>query len=154
MLRPGEVLQVERRHLIFPDALPAGIPRTAFVVIEKPKTRKTAARRQHVRIRRGDVIDLLERRYGSLPPAARLWPYSPYQFSQRWDTLCVALGIPHKKSDLGLGFPPASLRPGGAAFLFAETDRIDCVHWRAGGSESKRSKTTCRSCPRSSFKQK
>ena len=128
MARPGELLAAERRNLVLEDDLPGGLAaRTAFFIVEKPKTRRTAARQQHVRIRRGDVIDALTRRYGALPRAARLWPYSPYQFRQRWDRCCDALGLPHVD---GTGFTPASLRAGGASFLYAETDRVDVVHWR------------------------
>ena len=77
-----------------------------------------------------DVLAALDRRYGGRAGRLHRGPLlglTPAAFRARWDCLCDRLGLPHRD---GARFTPASLRAGGATWLYQVSGVLDAVQWR------------------------
>ena len=79
--------------------------------MNKPKTRKTAARRQHVLIEDKALMWFLSLVLGLLSPLEKIWPSSPAPFSERLERILEFL-------ECAGAFPAAGLRAGGATHHF------------------------------------
>ena len=125
LLRPGEALALKWCDLLLPSQLMQ--PGRMYVRIRKPKSRKVAARQQHVRIDEPSLISLLESFAIFEQPAASIWQGTRAQFVACHNALVSKLGIGICD---GSGLTPASHRGGGATWLFEESGSLDTVRWR------------------------
>ena len=92
-----------------------------------PKTRRVAARRQHVRFDDPALINLLEAWLPRVRPGPRLWAGSATQFRAAHNALVQFFGV---SSLDGVGITPASHRGGGATWFFECTDDLPRTQWR------------------------
>ena len=123
--RPGEFLAASRKHLLTPENLLENEHMAVYLRIEKPKSRRRAARVQHVKVAHAGVVKFLQEVWQDLKPDERLYPGSSSVFRRRWDRLLQVLGIP-KSARL----TPASLRAGGAIAAFRAGAKIDELLWQ------------------------
>ena len=124
--RPCEFLSATRRLLTLPQDV-GYWARSAWLRILNAKNRLRYARRQLARSDEPLIVDLLAAVFGALPPASKLWPGSPSQFTSRWNAVCRALRIPART---GSGLTPASLRPGGATAMYLQDESLDNLRRR------------------------
>jgi hypothetical protein len=96
---------------------------TGVCVIRKPKTRKVAARRQHVLIEDPALMWALSILLGLLGSFERLWPFHQATFSKRLDSVLTFLGCKG-------AFPAAGLRAGGATHFFLSFRNIGYLRLR------------------------
>ena len=92
-------------------------------VINKPKTRKTAARRQHVLIEDRALMWFLGLFLSLLSPLEKIWPFSPATFSKRLEAVLKFLKC------VG-AFPAAGLRAGGATHHFLTFKNVGYLRLR------------------------
>ena len=126
MLHPAEMLALTREDLIYPkdvhyDCL------SLFVRISNPKTARFA-RRQHGRIDDGDIIELTELIFGSLPKQSKLYSGSIGSYRRQWNAVMDRLGVPNRQADRGA--TPGVLRGSGATHLYTSSEDINRVAWR------------------------
>ena len=122
LLRPSEAIALRRKDVSLPsDHWEKGI---LYIRVGAPKTRMKAARDQHVRIDEPMIADWISKMIGSMPPWSRIWHGSLAAFKSRFDLL--------QKEVLGsCVFVPASLRPGGATYLFRVfEENLQRLQWR------------------------
>jgi len=127
MLRPIELLALTVQDATFTTSS-RGLE-LLFVFIGSPKTRRLAARRQHVRIDDQLVVSALRRWWPCADGAAEqhLFLGTRGDFSLMFVALLRELGL---DTAPGERLTPACLRPGGATWLFHETDSPDLVRFR------------------------
>jgi len=127
MLRPIELLALTVQDATFTTSS-RGLE-LLFVFIGSPKTRRLAARRQHVRIDDQLVVPALRRWWpaGGGTAGQRLFLGSRLDFNDMFTALLAELGL---DTAPGERLTPACLRPGGATWLFQETDSPDLVRFR------------------------
>lgn len=125
MLRPSEVLNARRRHLVFASDRLAESG-DVFLHLVEPKT-KRFARLQHARISDPDVCLLLQASFGSLHPDAPLAPWGASAFRSRWNAVLDKLGVPSRRDS---GPTPGSLRGSGATELYIQLEDIPRIAWR------------------------
>ena len=113
MLRPGETAALQRGHLRF-SALTARTARSLIVVIMKSKTRYRAARVQSVLVEHSATLSWAREVLDELPLQAKLCNGGLPEFRRKLNLLLGALGLS------SLPYPQASLRPGGALYLFQQ----------------------------------
>ncbi|OLP79985.1 hypothetical protein AK812_SmicGene39667 [Symbiodinium microadriaticum] len=106
--RPGEVLKASRDKLLTPDDALEPLHRWLYLRITAPKSRRRAARVQHVKLDDVTAMEFTLSVWEKLPGPALLYPGSPSAYRRRWDKLLRMLGVPATA-----GITPASLRAGG-----------------------------------------
>ena len=123
ILRPCEGLQAVRDDLILPsDTLSeAGV---VYLRIPAPKSRWSGPRTQHASSRDLVLIALLETRYASLRPKAKLFDGAAAAYRKIWNTMMRTFNIPSSK------YTPASLREGGCCFAYERNPSITHLMWR------------------------
>ena len=120
LLRPGEFIRAERRHLVLPcdDCFSYG---SAIIAIEIPKTRFTGAKVQSSYVDAPDLVALLSALYPDSPPEAKLWPASQRVYRERVKALAAHMCLPTVRGKRNTGVDmivdPAGLRGGGATHL-------------------------------------
>ena len=98
--------------------------------VREPKTRKTAARHQAIRVDQPQLVQVIVLVFERLVPAQKLWPLSPSTFRNRFAKLIAALSLDNlegtriKPLDLG------SLRAGGATWMLQTTEDGELVRRR------------------------
>ena len=112
LLRPGEIVALMRSHILLPLVGDPLRPRLAIISVVKAKTRHRAARLQSVIIDDPLAAALLRHCLTLIPEIGIIVPRSGLEFRLRFASLLVAVGAQP------LPLSPASLRPGGALFLF------------------------------------
>jgi hypothetical protein len=78
-LRPVDGYRMRWKHVRGPSAH-LGLLCALFLIIEQPKMRRLAARREHARIDDPDVIDTLEALAAANEPDSLVWPSSAARF--------------------------------------------------------------------------
>ena len=123
ILRPCEALRAVRDDLVLPsDTLSdAGV---VYLRITSPKTRWSGPRTQHASSRNPVLIALLETRYASLRPKAKLFDGAAAAYRKIWNTVMHAFNIPASK------YTPASLRGGGCCYAYENHPSITDLMWR------------------------
>ena len=135
MLRPGETLRLRRRDLLFPGDL-LSERRVLYVIITKPKMRRLAARREHVRIADSLVLDTLESWLFGAAPATPLFSCKAAELRRGHDQLVQFFGI---ASSDGVGLTPASHRAGGATHAFMESGgNVEHCRWQGRWASTSR----------------
>lgn len=112
LLRPGELLNLTKRDVELPNQLTFGAP-CITVRIQKPKNYRQLGHSQFSVIRQTDTCNWVTWLiHHTKAPDDKLWPDSAVAFRRVFKNQCTRL--------LGKGhrFSPASLRAGGATFLF------------------------------------
>ncbi|MEE3330979.1 MAG: site-specific integrase [Myxococcota bacterium] len=123
LMRPGEAVSVTRADFVLPsDVLDDS--HVVFVRISRHKNVLKAGQ-QHAAIRDRSVVAFFEKVLGSLPRSTRIFHYTPQTFRKRWDTICARIGVVSGAD----GFTPASLRAGGATYLYTRGVSIPKIRW-------------------------
>ena len=127
ILRPGEMLRLRPADILPPSVLL--LPTlTAYVSIRDPKQKRTTARREHVLVEDAAFVAFLEEWlacHGA--PTRKIFKGKASDFRKCFDALVRFFGI--EPCD-GKGITPASLRGGGATWLFQQTGSIELPRWR------------------------
>ena len=98
-----------------------------FLRIGKPKMRWLTARREFVLIEDPGTTRLAVTMLKDVARNFLVWPLSPAAWRQKHNALTSFFGISTEDTK---GLTPASLRGGGATFLFRRTRSADVVRWR------------------------
>ena len=125
MLRPGEALTLRRQDILLPRDLMSN-RRCFYIIVQRPKMRRVAARREHVRVQDPFVLQVMEHWLDGIDASSRLFPISAAYLRVLHDHLVSFFGIPCLD---GIGLTPASHRAGGATHMFHECNSIDTVRW-------------------------
>ncbi|CAE7527916.1 unnamed protein product [Symbiodinium microadriaticum] len=123
--RPGEVLRATRDKLLTPDDALEPLHRWVYLRITAPKSRRRAARIQHVKLDDPTAMEYILSVWERLPNSSLLYPGSPSAYRRRWDKLLHMLGVPATA-----GITPASLRAGGAIAGFQRGLAVSDLMWR------------------------
>jgi hypothetical protein len=107
LLRPGEAVDMKKKHVRFAHAL-GSRAKVVVLVIAEAKTRRKAARVQHVILEEPLLVTIAERFCSFLGPEDPLFPLSGATYDKRFGQLLTAIGL--QPGD----FTPAGLRAGGA----------------------------------------
>ncbi len=132
MLRPGEMLLLEGRDLVFPSEVCS--LKHMFLAIRAPKNRRIAAKREHVRLDDPEVVAFFKVVKAQLALSDRIFRGDARSFRQCFNHLCAFFDIP---SDDINGLTPASLRAGGATFLYQITDQPETVRYKGRWANSR-----------------
>ena len=133
MLHPGELVELTRRDLVFPEDT-LGHTSSLFVHLRNPKTSRFA-RRQHGRIDDQAAIQFLFSLVRGLPPGARLYPGSTHSFRKQWNAILDRLGLPSKAAEHEA--TPGVLRGSGATHFYIATENIPLLAWRGRWARTK-----------------
>ena len=125
LLRPGEALALRRQDILLPRDLMSN-RRCLYIIVQRPKMRRVAARREHVRVQDPLVLQVMEQWLGGTDASSRLFPISAAYLRVLHDHLVSFFGILCLD---GIGLTPASHRAGGATHMFHECNSIDTVRW-------------------------
>lgn len=125
MLRPFELLSLRHKDISYVDSS-RGLS-LLFIFIGRPKTRHLAARRQHVRVDDQEIIPFVKASLSGGLPEARIFDAPPAHFRALFSALVEFFGIDARHL---VGVSPACLRPGGATWLYQETDSPEQVRFR------------------------
>ena len=112
LLRPGELYALRRDLVSLPGQLLGNAVAFAVVGIECPKNRRQLGRFQFATVRSENSSSWLSWICQGLVPGERLWTSTGTDFRKRFKTLLWYLGLDTQN------FVPASLRAGGATYLF------------------------------------
>ena len=123
--RPGEVLKASRDKLLTPDDALDPFHRWLYLRITSPKSRRRAARIQHVKLDDTTAMEYVLSVWERLPGSSPLYPGSPSAYRRRWDRLMQMLAVPATA-----GITPASLRAGGAIAGFQRGLGVPDLMWR------------------------
>ena len=118
LLRPGELLNLRRRHVGLPNHVTLALP-CVTLCLEKPKNFRQLGLRQFVSIKHPSACEWLSWTCSLLKQHDdKLWPHSHAEFRRMFKvcTLKMKVGDCH--------FTPASLRASGATFLFDEEEDV------------------------------
>lgn len=124
-LRPVELSALTLEDVVLPEDLGVDV-RALFCRIRNPKNRRLAARLEHVRVDQPGLLAFARAIKQRWPRDARLF-LSYAALSREWSRLCCFLGLPASGAN---GLTPASLRSGGASWLFHSTQDLSMVRWR------------------------
>ena len=105
-----------------------------FVVIDKPKMRRLAARRSYTRIDDIGIVQFAEGFVSRFPPDQLLFNGTYLELSKAFKAICGELGLPHGAPQ---GLTLGSLRPGGATWLYRVTDNSELVRFRGRWASSR-----------------
>ena len=123
--RIGEVLTATRGDLMLPSDSFDDSCSIAFLKIRKPKSRKRGIGRvQHIRVSEACTVQFLERHFGHLDSAVKLFPRSASAFRSRWDRILDVLKIP-----VNCRPTPAGIRGGGAILAYKRNRPIQDILW-------------------------
>jgi len=122
-----------RKHLVFPsDQLEDDEESTsllaAYFRIEKPKSWRTGAFRQHTMITYVAMVRFFEALWGGSPKDDFLYPLGPRAFRSRWNKICGVLGVPAEDTEEGI--TPAVARGSGTTFFYKETQDLPRTAWK------------------------
>ena len=129
LARIGEVFAAFRQDLVLPKDTGEDSG-SILLSVREPKTRKTAARHQAIRVDQPQLVQVIALAFERLIPAQKLWPLSPSTFRSRFAKLIAALSLDNlegtriKPLDLG------SLRAGGATWLLQTSEDGELVRRR------------------------
>ena len=112
LLRPGELLNLTRQLVSLPGQLLGNAVQYAVVGILSPKNRRQLGRFQFAVCRSQNSTKWLAWLCHGLHPSERLWAGTGSDFRRRFKILLSYLGLED------LRFVPASMRAGGATYLF------------------------------------
>ena len=128
LLRPGEALRIRRSDLIFPEET-AAERELLFVALQEHKTRngRTLDGPQHAIVRDPLVISYLRAVVRSKLPDHPVVALTHRELLRTWRGVLAALGSSGWQRD---GFPPSSLRSGGATWLYTANCPRPEVSWR------------------------
>jgi hypothetical protein len=112
LLRPGEMFALTRQLVSLPGQLLGNAAAFAVVGIIGPKNKKQLGKYQFSVCRSANATAWLTWFCDGLLPCERLWPGTAKDFRKRFKLLLKYLGLED------LNFSPASLRAGGATYLF------------------------------------
>ena len=126
LLRPGEILPLQRCHLILPCDMISD-EAVAYVCILNSKTRRFL-QRQHAKVSDAATVRFLQGLFRDLPSGTPLFAASAAQFRSRWNDVFSNLGLPVAERDNGVA--PKALRGSGATWLFHMTEDLQKVMWR------------------------
>ena len=121
LLRPGELLKLTKEDVDLPNQVTFGAP-CVTIRIRKPKNYRQLGHNQFSVIRQPDTCNWVSWAFHHTKNAGdKLWPHTSTEFRKIFKQQCNRL--------LGKGhsFSPASLRAGGATFLFdmsADVNRL------------------------------
>ena len=122
LLRPSELIALRRSDLALPTDHWDGP--VVYIRVGTPKTRSKAARDQHVRIDEPYIAQWITKILTSTPSWSRIWHGSLAAFKTRFNLLQTEVLQAQP-------FVPASLRPGGATFLFRLFhENLQRLQWR------------------------
>ena len=126
LLRVHELRWLRFGSFLTPRILMSDDP-VMFVVIDKPKMRRLAARRAYARIDDPGLIQFAEAYATGCSPDALVFDGSYHELRNIFNALCAEVGLPAGgPSGVSLG----SLRPGGATWLYKLTDNSELVRFR------------------------
>ena len=125
LLRPGETLGLRRCDILLPADM-MSTRRCMYIIVRRPKMRRIAARREHVRVSDPVVLAVMEHWLQGASSNERLFPISSTYLRVLHDHLVRWLGISCLD---GTGLTPASHRAGGATLMFRECNSIEYVRW-------------------------
>ena len=111
LLRPGELLNLQRRHVNLPNSLTFALPAITISII-KPKNFRQLGTSQFTTVSQPDVCNWVVWCCSDLQPHEMLWKHSHTEFRRLFKELTAQLEFANCK------FTPASLRAGGATCLF------------------------------------
>jgi len=121
LMRPQETFNLCVGDFAFPSP---GRSEPLVLAIIDPKNRSFLGRRQFRVIHDEGTIRWAEWFCHDRPRHARVWPGSPQLFRRYWDWSLSEIGA------AALGLTPASLRPGGATFLYRTGTAIASIKYR------------------------
>lgn len=124
LLRPGELLNLTREDIEIPNQLSLGLP-CVTVRIRKPKNFRQLGHAQFAVVKQPDICNWITWVYEHAKPGQPLWPHGASAFRALFKQVCTKL---LKQSH---SFSPASLRAGGATFMFDQC--MDVGHLRLAG---------------------
>ena len=127
LLRVHELRGLCAMDVLTPQRLLSDAGSPAFVVIGKPKMRRVTARRTYVRIDDGGFIDFMEAMVAVIPVEAPLFSGTFARMRRAFEAICSELGLP-LSGCMALSW--ASLRPGGATWMFERTQDPALVRLR------------------------
>ena len=123
--RPGEMLKARRCDVLTPEDLLDLEHPWLYIRVGKPKSKRKAAKIQHVKLQEPGAVQFLQRLWRGLVPAEQLYPGSPAVYRRRWDRILQLLEVPSH-----VRLTPASLRAGGAISAFQKGTAIVDLMWR------------------------
>ena len=123
LLRPGEALGIECRDVSLPNSLSLGQPHLTLT-LRDPKNRRQLGRLQHAVVKHPHACNWASWVIGSSSQTCKLWPSSQYHFRRRFKEVCRALRVHNWH------LTPASLRAGGATFLFQQGCSVDRLRFQ------------------------
>lgn len=126
LLRAGEFLAPYRSQLILPRDVQNTVS-FAFLSIQEPKTRLTAARHQVSKLDIPDLLQVADMAFGNLQPGCKLWPLSGQTLRARFRQILQALELPVVKTLSMKPLDLGSLRSGGTTWLITTTEQSDLV---------------------------
>lgn len=119
LLRPGEIFQLRRKDITLPNHISLGLP-SVTVGIEKPKNFRQLGCRQFTTISHLPTCEWIAWLRSSVrTDDERLWPASPIEFRRLFRSCCRQLHLKEGR------YSPASLRAGGATFLFDQIHDVN-----------------------------
>ena len=115
--RPGEMLRAKRKHVLTPADLLDDGHAWLYLKIEKPKSRRKAAKVQRIKMNELGVLGFVQALWQTLPQDELLYPGSPGVYRRRWDKVLQILEIPMARK-----ITPASLRAGVVPLLLSKEE--------------------------------
>ena len=112
LLRPGELTAATRGLTALPGQLLGNAASFAVIGVDCPKNKRQLGRFQFAIVRSANASAWVAWLCQDLMDSERLWPSTASEFRRRFKTLLWYLGLSE------LNFVPASLRAGGATYLF------------------------------------
>jgi len=128
LLRPGELLDIQRSHLQLPSPGMFQTLQMALISIPNPKNRAFAARQQMRRVKDRATVAWLCWYIRGLPRSSALWPFGRCRFCS---LLGQALGFFGMSQ---LGFSVGSLRAGGATWMLETGHSLADIQFAGGWS--------------------
>ena len=125
-LRPAEMMALKVGEILLPSRT-LGRQGAFYVAIGRPKMRRLSARREHVLVEQLSLTQWLETALAGRSADELLFRAGPRVFTAAFAEVVRVLGLP--VGDLR-GLTPASLRAGGATWLFETTRDLELVRWR------------------------
>jgi hypothetical protein len=132
LLRPGELHHLQGQDIIFPSHFSRF--NHMFLAIRSPKNRCICARREHVRIDDLEVLPLFRSIKNVLQPSDQIFAGTQREFRNCFEQLCMYFDIRCNDTN---GLAPASLRAGGATFLYQQCDQPEVVRFRGRWSNNR-----------------
>eukprot|EP00971_Amphidinium_carterae_P066998 1326684-Amphidinium_carterae.1 len=135
LLRPGELVNLQRRHLVLPADVLSDELNVCYIRLERTKTRRIM-HRQHAQVSDGVAVRFLTASLLEVPANEFIFGGSQGQLRRRWNAVFgTVLGLP--VSEKGGGITPASLRGSGATWLHRMTENIPRIAWRGRWTQTR-----------------